>query len=149
MLLRNERQSWKPRIVQFSARSYVPLINLIGDLPLKLHWKWKDLKAVGFRHLILAITCGILFSFAVTSATYFYSFEHDLFNGGIQIYRGWPWPWSMERIGGVGVIDPLLPSSAPYFAFQALNFLIDLVLWMTISLLPSSLYLYRTKLHLR
>ena len=124
------------------------LINLIGDLPFKLYWKWKDVKAVELRHLILAITCSILLSFAVTSATYFYSYEHNLFNGGIQIYRGWPWPWAMEQTGD-GVIDPLLPPPAPLLDFQALNFLIDLVLWMTIFLLPSSLYLYRTKLHAR
>jgi hypothetical protein len=55
----------------------------------------------------------------------------------------------MEQIGGGGVIDQYYPPPAPYFDFQALNFLIDLVLWMTIFLLPSSLYLYRKKLRAR
>lgn len=97
-------------------------------------------------YLILVIVCMIL-SFAVTSATYFYSYESVSLV--TRVYRGWPWAWAVEQIGGDALVNPHNPPRAPLLDFQAPNFLIDLVLWMTIFLLPSSLYLYRTKLRAR
>lgn len=133
-------------LILTKARAYLLLISLIGDSPLKLHLGWKDLKAVEL-YLMLVIVCMSL-SLIVTSATGFYSYESP-FLSGIHVYRGWPLAWSVEQIGGGGFINPNYPPSAPLFDFQALNFLIDLVLWMTIFLLPSSLYLYRTRLRMR
>jgi hypothetical protein len=90
----------------------------------------------------------MVLSFAVTSATYFYSYESTSALGlamANYVYRGWPWAWSVEQI----VWGNFLGAHVPTLDFQALNFLIDLVLWMTIFLLPSSLYLCRKKLRAR
>jgi hypothetical protein len=88
----------------------------------------------------------MLLSFAVTSATYFYSYKIVFPMAFLAVYRGWPLAWVVEKTQ-VAVLDP--NPSAPMRDFQALNFFIDLVLWMTIFLLPSSFYLYRTKLRAR
>jgi hypothetical protein len=55
------------------------------------------------------------------------------------VNRGWPLPWAVELHGDIVQIPP--PAVYP-FDFQALNFSIDLTMWMMIFLLPSLLFVY-------
>ena len=88
--------------------------------------------------MVLIIIC-VIFSLALTLATYFFSYAKDLTLAGWSVNRGLPFSWAVER--HVGVVVFPLPAVYP-FNFQVLNFIFDLIFWTTVLLLPSSLYLY-------
>ena len=85
------------------------------------------------------MTCAL----ALTVATYFYSYVDDFGYGWVwSVNRGLPLSWATEMHNHVIESSP----PAPYpFNFQALNFSLDSIFWAIVLLLPSSLYLHRTR----
>ena len=81
---------------------------------------------------------------AITFVTYFYSYVNDLgFAWAVwSVNRGLPLSWAIEMHNHV--TEPFMPTFYP-FDFQALSFSLDFVFWLTVLLLPSSLYLYRKR----
>lgn len=95
-----------------------------------------------YRYLFLVIIC-IFLSVALTFATYFYSHVSIFgFGWGWSVNRGLPLSWAVETHYHVEVI----PESVFYpYDFQALNFSLDFVFWLTVLLLPLFLFLYRKR----
>ena len=109
---------------------------------LSLYLRVRNLKTA-HSYLFLIIIC-VLLSIAITFATYFYSYVNDLgFAWAVwSVNRGLPLSWAIEMHNHV--TEPFMPTFYP-FDFQALSFSLDFVFWLTVLLLPSSLYLYRKR----
>ncbi len=76
----------------------------------------------------------------VTLATYFYSYDTPSDNFTVTLVnRGLPLPWAVESHGMISIYPP--PAVYP-FDFLELSFLINIVFWAEVFLLPSIIYLY-------
>jgi len=99
------------------------------------------------RYLLLIILC-VTCALALTVATYFYSYVDDFGYGWVwSVNRGSPLSWAIENHNHVSEFTK--PPNYPSVHFQALNFSLDFISWVAVLLLPSSLYLYRARVHTR
>jgi len=92
------------------------------------------------RRLISIITVGFLFSFIVTLATYFYPYITPSNDFAVKLVnRGLPLPWAVESHGKTSVHPP---AGVYPLDFLELSFLIDVIFWTEVFLLPPIIYLY-------
>jgi len=91
-------------------------------------------------YLLISIPICLTLALVATSASYFYTTEETLVVDVGILYRGWPLYWMTESWSYWG-----RPPHGRYFAFQPLNFSIDVAFWMAVFQTSVLLYVYLTK----